>query len=359
MNYIIDQNPFTIDQNTYADPVSQELLADGAAYAAKNTIDPASLVPDYEELPDHLDSGMAVIVAGDPGTGKTTAVRLYAHSRGLPCKLYACHSSMKSNDLIGKVVFNPHEGIDGDMRKTVFIPRGFLDCYEKGYLCIADDLTKAPTDTMAAASEFALLPEIYQCVDDGKIYHRHPNFRLAITGNPGCEGHHPFPDELLSRCEYIDANRTTRKGFLLHGKTNWPFMSDMFFSIAFDICEAVNATAVGRHVSVGVRETTKLMKPLQNGLKIPTQESFVRRVNQAFINLLSQKLRRKEFEAFRDAQTTKSLILSLYQEYKTSPRPLPAGASQPPQPPQPQPAQKPKQSASEDLINQLFGGFRP
>lgn len=323
------KTPYIIEKDTYADPLSQALLAAGAAFASENQIDPVALCADYEELDRYLDNGESVFIGGDPGTGKTSAFRLYCHRRQLPCMILPCSRNSRPSDFIGKTVFNPHKGIDGDQRETVFQTQGLLECFIKGIPVCIDDGTQATSDCMTTWAEFALMPKTYYCVENGVVYERHPNFRLVITGNPGCIGHNPLPENLESRVQYIDVGHVSKKGFTLLGRSKWKFLPLAFYGTAYDLCNAINAYASSiakAHVSCGIRQLQKLVIGMDNGMLIPTYESFERMVRHSFLNILKGKLRADQYEAFRTAMTTTAFIQKMYDEYKCGIRP---GAAKP------------------------------
>ena len=353
---------YLIDPSTYADPFCQELLAEGASFAAKNQVDPTSLSEEYAELEDYLDNGQSVFIGGDPGTAKTSSFRLYCHAHGLPCLVLPCSKNSRPSDFIGKTIFNPNKGVNGDMRETVFQIQGILMCFTMGIPVCVDDGTQASSDCMTTWAEFALMPDIYYCAENKTVYHRHPNFRIVITGNPGCAGHNPLPENLESRVQYIDVDFISKKGFLLLGKSKWSFLSDKFFAASYDLCLAINAyakTNAKNHVACGIRQIQKLVVGMNNGLDIPPEDRFRRKVKHSFINLLKTKLRPDQYEAFVAAPTTTGIISKMYQEYQACPRPMSANVSVPQPAPAPQaaPAQQPQQASGNDVLGNLFKGL--
>lgn len=350
---------FIKDPSFYQDDRSKALLADNAAFALRNAVDPISIHPEYEVLEDALIAGIPALIAGEPGTGKTSAVIKAAARHGVYADIVPCNSSMPASALIGKVVFNEHKGIDGDLRETVFRPGPLLLDFVNGGICVLDDGLQLKEGLMTEVMEFAMMPEIYNCVQDGAMYRRHPNFRIVMTGNLGCVGTNKVPEALLDRFRVcINVDRLPQRSFLLIGKSKWPWLTDGFLNYAYDLCSAIMAEAKScakKHVPCGIRQLEGLMGTL-DGKGLPTIDQFTMRVRTTFINVLSKALLPFDrVEAFATTPVVKSYVQKMYGEYKPSfhARSAPqaqAGAGQPaPQPQKP----APKPSSGADLLNDL------
>ena len=353
--------PFVINQTTYADERSKELLANSAAFAQRNSLDPLSICDDYEVVADALETGLPVLITGEPGTGKTSLILILGARFGVPVWLTPCNGSMTASELIGKVVFNTHEGVDGDVRKTVFVPGPLLWCFVNGGIVLLDDGLQLTSAAMTAAMEFAMLPDLYNCATNGETYKRHPNFRIVMTGNLGCTGTNKVPEALLDRFSVaIDIDRLSQRAYLLLGKTKWGWMKDDFFNIAYDLCTAIMTEAKAnakKHVPCGFRQMLGLMGLIPEGKTI-TLTQFGTRVKTTFVSVLRKALMPADkVNTFFRTQTVQSYVLGMYNAYKTSPRPKP-GTTPTPQP-QPTPQAQPNLSASQsgglDLYSALMG----
>ena len=357
---------FIIDQTTYADDRSKELLANSTAFAQRNTLDPLSICDDYEVVADALESGIPVLITGEPGTGKTSLILILGARYGVPVWLTPCNGSMTAAELIGKVVFNTHEGVDGDVRKTIFVPGPLLWCFVKGGVVLLDDGLQLTSAAMTAAMEFAMLPDIYNCAANGVTYKRHPNFRIVMTGNLGCVGTNKVPEALLDRFAVaIDIDRLSRKSFLLLGKTKWGYLRDDFFNIAYDLCTAVMTEAKSnakKHVPCGFRQMLALMGLIPDN-KVIALTQFARRVKTTFVAVLRKALMPSEkVETFYRTGAVQGYITAMYNAYRASPRPKPDATSAPQPTPQPQPtaAQQPQnhtasQKDGQGLCGALLG----
>lgn len=348
---------FIINQNYYTDEKSKELLADNATFAANNTLDPFSICDDYQVVADALENGIPTLITGEPGTGKTSLVLILAQRFGVPAWLTPCNGSMSASELIGKVVFNTNEGVNGDTRKTVFMPGPLLWCYVNGGIVLLDDGLQLTSAAMTAVMEFGMMPNIYNCSANGQIYHRHPNFRLVMTGNLGCVGTNKVPEALLDRFRVaVDIERLSQKAYLLIAKSKWGWLKDDFFKFAYDFSTAVMTEAQSnakKHVPCGIRQLEGLMGVLPEKT-IPLNQ-FAIRVKTTFVNVLRKALIPTEkVDKFFTTQVVQSYITNMYNVYKVSTRPEDGAKTQPAQP-QPSPAQPATTSSGQGLLNDLLG----
>ncbi len=350
---------FIINPKDYVDERSKELLADNAAFAQRNTVDPMSICDDYEVVADALENGIPTLITGEPGTGKTSLILALAHQFGVPAWLTPCNGSMSASELIGKIVFNANEGVDGDTRKTVFVPGPLLWCFVKGGIILLDDGLQLTSAAMTAVMEFGMMPNIYNCATNGETYHRHPNFRLVMTGNLGCVGTNKVPEALLDRFRVaVDVERLSQKAYLLIGKSKWGWLKDDFFNLAYDFSTAIMTEAKSnakKHVPCGIRQLEGLMGVLpENTISL---KQFALRVKTTFVNVLRKALIPSErVDAFFKTQVAQSYITGMYNAYKTSPRP---GTKETPQQVQPQQPAKPAAASNgQDFLNDLLGANR-
>lgn len=356
--------PFTKDPSYYQDDRSLELLADNLAFSKRNTLNPIAIHGDYEVASDALLAGIPLLITGEPGTCKTSTVINLGVREGVPVYIVPCNSSMPGSALNGKVVFNPHKGIDGDERETVFQPGPLLWSYANGAICVLDDGLQLKEGLMTEAMEFAMMPEIYNCVADGNIYHRHPNFRIVMTGNLGCVGTNKVPEALLDRFRVaIDVDRLSKKAFLMIGKSKWPWVKDDFFNQAYDLCTAVMVEAKNnakKHVPCGIRQLEGLMGVIPQSGPL-TLDQFSLRVKTTFINVLRKALLPSEkVEMFYTTPVVGAYISKMYNDYRASPKPIAPGMSQQAQavqqqPQAQQPSNPPTPKSGMDLFDDLYG----
>ena len=348
------------DPSYYTDDFSKELLAEGARFAAENKVDPIALSPIYRLVDRALLLGeKAIFIGGDPGTAKTSTPRLHANKHGIPFLLVPCSAATRASTLIGKLVFNPHKGIDGDTAETVFregpLLKGFAkECEGGGSNVCLDDFPQTNEEAQTAVQEFAMMPNIYYCPENGKIYHRHPNFRLIMTGNPGCRGNNKLTEALKSRILYFDIGKVDEKGMLLIGKSKSGKLplSDKFFKDCFALCAAVSKFAQDNsklHVACGIREIEKLLSFLKNDdgtAHMPSDDDFFGYVEVSLINILKQEIRPDLIDGFKRAPSTQAMMKSILDSYKACVNP---GAAQ-----APQPEKNAKSKSGSDLFDDLM-----
>ena len=336
----------------YTDDFSKALLAEGARFAANNKVDPTALSPVYRLVDKALLSGEhAIFIAGDPGTAKTSTPRLHANKHGIPFLLVPCSAATRAQTLIGKLVFNPHKGIDGDTAETVYREGPLLRGFWKGLTVALDDFTQTTEEVQTAAQEFAMMPEIYYCPENDKVYQRHPNFRLIMTGNPGCRGNDKITEALKDRVLYFDVSEVNEKGLLLIGKSKSGKLplSDKFFKDCFALGAAITnfAHKSGKlHVACGIRAIQKLLSFLKNEDGMPSEDDFFGYIEVSFINILKQEVRPDLIDGFKRAPSTQAMMKSIYDSYKACIHPNAAQA--------PQPEKNAKSKSGSDLFDDLM-----
>jgi nitric oxide reductase NorQ protein len=90
-------------------------------------------------IEDFLSSGFHVMLAGNPGCGKTEFGQVWAASRGTPVHKVNCGAIRSPRDWFGRHEFR--EGIG-----TVFVPTKFLDMLERPGLIILDEINRTTPD---------------------------------------------------------------------------------------------------------------------------------------------------------------------------------------------------------------------
>ena len=125
------------------------------------------------------DHAEAVLLVGETGAGKTSAVAALARSRGKRLVTVNLHANTEASDLLGAMRPSPHalfQWVDGPlvqcMRNGDFL---LLD-----ELALADDAVLERLNSVLDRTRALLLPE-----RDGETVVAHAEFRLFATMNPG------------------------------------------------------------------------------------------------------------------------------------------------------------------------------
>ncbi len=140
--------------------------------------------PYYHPIADEEDiftqcheRGLAVMLKGPTGCGKTRFVEAMAHKLQRPLITVACHDDLSANDLIGRFLIKDAGTVwqDGPLAKAV----------REGAICYLDEVVEARQDTIVAIH--ALTDHRRQLPIDktGELLNAAPGFQLVVSYNPG------------------------------------------------------------------------------------------------------------------------------------------------------------------------------
>lgn len=172
----------------------------------KNTVDegdkyiPHDLPPyhDHDGLMSFLALGakdnLPVLVVGETGTGKTTAVRTLAGKAQKPYRRVNLNGGTTADELVGHIFVN---------KEGTFWQDGILtEAVRKGYWIVLDEINAAGADVLFALH--SLLDDDRMLVlleNQGEIVRPHEEFRLFATMNPSGDyaGTREMSKALMSR----------------------------------------------------------------------------------------------------------------------------------------------------------------
>lgn len=143
-----------------------------------------------------IKNNKQVLLVGETGTGKTSAVKYLAHKHKKPYRRLSFESGTTSDDVIGKILLNKQGTywIDGDLTSAV----------RNGEWVLLDEVNACPPEVM-----FKLHPlmdddaHIILNEHDGEIVKAHPDFRLFAALNPNYAGTRMLNRAFVSRFEYV------------------------------------------------------------------------------------------------------------------------------------------------------------
>lgn len=150
---------------------------DAAQYIPKNL--PA--YHDHDGLMAFLALGarenLPVLIIGETGTGKTTAVRTLAEKTKMPYRRVNLNGGTTADELVGRILLN---------KEGTFWADGILtEAMRKGFWIVLDEINAAGADVLFALH--SLLDDDRMLVlaeNDGEIVRPHDDFRLFATMNP-------------------------------------------------------------------------------------------------------------------------------------------------------------------------------
>ena len=121
--------------------------------------------------------GLAVMLKGPTGCGKTRFVEHMAWRLKCPLVTISCHDDLTASDLIGRFLIR-HDGTDwqdGPLTRAV----------REGALCYLDEVVEARQDTMVVLHSLTDHRRFLPIDKTGEIIVAAPGFQLVVSYNPG------------------------------------------------------------------------------------------------------------------------------------------------------------------------------
>lgn len=121
--------------------------------------------------------GLAVMLKGPTGCGKTRFVEHMAWRLGRSLVTVACHDDLSANDLLGRYVVLGGETVwrDGPLTRAV----------RRGAFCYLDEVVEARQDTIVVIHPLADDRRLLPLDKTGELLEAAPGFQLVISYNPG------------------------------------------------------------------------------------------------------------------------------------------------------------------------------
>ena len=121
--------------------------------------------------------GLAVMLKGPTGCGKTRFVEHMAWRLGRPLVTVACHDDLSANDLLGRYLVR-----DG---ATVWQDGPLTLAARRGAICYLDEVVEARQDTTVVIHPLTDHRRTLPLDKKGELIEAHPDFQLVISYNPG------------------------------------------------------------------------------------------------------------------------------------------------------------------------------
>lgn len=151
----MDLSSYLISPEPYYRPVGQEISAFTAA----------------------CEAGLPVMLKGPTGCGKTRFIEHMAWRLGKPLITVACHEDMTAADLVGRFLL--------DASGTVWHDGPLTLAVRHGAICYLDEIVEARQDTTVVIHPLTDDRRILPLEKKNELVRAHPDFRLAVSYNPG------------------------------------------------------------------------------------------------------------------------------------------------------------------------------
>ena len=121
--------------------------------------------------------GLAIVLKGPTGCGKTRFVEAMAHDMGRPLITVACHDDLTTADLVGRYLLRggETEWVDGPLTRAV----------RDGAICYLDEVVEARQDTTVVLHPLADYRRQLPIERLGVTLDAAPAFGLVVSYNPG------------------------------------------------------------------------------------------------------------------------------------------------------------------------------
>ena len=121
--------------------------------------------------------GLAVVLKGPTGCGKTRFVEAMAHELGRPLITVACHDDLTTADLVGRYLLRGGE--------TVWVDGPLTRAVREGAICYLDEVVEARQDTTVVLHPLADHRRQLPIERLGVTLDAAPGFGLVVSYNPG------------------------------------------------------------------------------------------------------------------------------------------------------------------------------
>ncbi|WP_222928077.1 CbbQ/NirQ/NorQ/GpvN family protein [Luteimonas viscosa] len=121
--------------------------------------------------------GLAVMLKGPTGCGKTRFVEHMAWRLGRPLVTVSCHDDLTASDLVGRFLIRHDETVwqDGPLTRAV----------REGAICYLDEVVEARQDTIVVLHPLTDYRRMLPIDRTGETVEAAPGFQLVISYNPG------------------------------------------------------------------------------------------------------------------------------------------------------------------------------
>ncbi|MFT0850284.1 CbbQ/NirQ/NorQ/GpvN family protein [Achromobacter sp. F4_2707] len=185
MNKLDDAlQPLGPDAYAASGPQINETQAKAAQLAQDGLRPPPDIEPYYLATHDEIqlfelchENGLAVMLKGPTGCGKTRFVEHMAWKLQRPLVTVSCHDDLSASDLIGRYLIH-HDSVqwqDGPLTTAARL----------GAICYLDEIVEARQDTIVVLHSLTDHRRTLTIDKTGEVLEAAPGFQMVISYNPG------------------------------------------------------------------------------------------------------------------------------------------------------------------------------
>ena len=161
-------------------------MANESGIVSRNGVTPdaGAIRPYYKALGNEeaifkaaYHQGLALVLKGPTGCGKTRFVEAMAHDLGRPLITVACHDDLTTADLVGRYLLRGDE--------TVWVDGPLTRAVREGAICYLDEVVEARQDTTVVLHPLADHRRQLPIERLGVTLDAAPGFGLVVSYNPG------------------------------------------------------------------------------------------------------------------------------------------------------------------------------
>lgn len=279
---------------------------------------PTEVKINYESVASGAKDG--IIFVGPTGTGKTWL------TMALACQAHAHREDIQITpdtqveDLIGKYVADDRPNAESHWR---FVEGPLLKAFYKGYVISIQEINYGIAGVNSCLNRY--LDGTLQIEENGKVYHRHPNFVAYLTMNPGYEGTETLNMALKNRFSIVQIPEWTEDKYCEvlgdYSEKLGHRLSERFFkeliTFAATIEKDAGTSRWHENVKYSVRNAQRLLDTIL--LKPRTFEEFSFAMHSEYINLLScDNNNSDKLEKYKKDESIINSIKKLYEMYDFS-----------------------------------------